>query len=134
MKRSLILTVLICFHLIINACSLRPESAQDDSPFIPSEEPPPTAVPTAEGLVNTGNLAAANREVAAVKMAVQTYQLNTGSWPKDSNDLFDDGYLDKKPEEVYKFNTTTGIISGITSSGKWITAGFSFDATTQKWQ
>ena len=132
MKRLLVLTALICLYLIINACNLRSE--QDNSPFIPSVESPPTAAPAIGGLVNTGNLAAANSEVIVVKTAAQTYHLNTGSWPRDSNDLFHDGYLDKKPEETYKFNTTTGIISSITSSGKWITIGFSFDVTAQKWK
>lgn len=133
MKSLLITASLICLILILTTCSNTDSQKQADSPILPTT-PPPTAVPAIDGFIEKGNLAAANSEVVIVKLAADTFHAVTGTWPSDSHHLVTAGYLDKEPEETYKFDTTSGKISGVTSSGKWITAGLVFNVKTQKWK
>ena len=91
-------------------------------------------VPNTGSFLSTANLAAANHEVAAVKAAAAAEYNEDGTWDADSSTLYSQGYLDRAPEETYSFDTGNWIINGVTSTGKWITAGLSFNVTTQQWE
>jgi len=90
-------------------------------------------IPNVSGFLKTGNLAAANSEVATVKTATAAYNAdNNGSWPTTSDDLT--AYLDKPTQEKYDIDTATGLIkSGEGAGGHWETLGFTFDADSQLW-
>ena len=90
-------------------------------------------IPNVSGFLRTGNLAAANSEAAAVKTAAAAEYAETGSWEASSSGFYAAGYLDRAPEETYTFSTTTGLITGVSSSGKWVSAGFSFSTGNQTW-
>ncbi len=84
--------------------------------------------------LTTANLAVANSEAAAVKTAATTDYMEDGTWDSDPSILYSEGYPDRAPEETYSFNTNNRIISGVTGSVKWRTAGLSFNITTQQWE
>jgi prepilin-type N-terminal cleavage/methylation domain-containing protein len=88
-------------------------------------------LPNVTGFLKTGNLAAANTEVATVKTAAAAYYADSGDWPGDSATLYTGGYLDREPEAVYTF--ANGLITGVTDTGKWGGAGLTFDSSTQQW-
>lgn len=89
-------------------------------------------LPNVSGFLATGNLAAANSEVAAVKTAAAASYAASGSWPSDSTGLRAAGYLDREPKQTYPISTTTGLVTAI-SSGYWIDQGFTFNTTNQSW-
>ena len=89
-------------------------------------------LPNVGGFLSTGNLAAANSEAAAVRTAAAADYADGGSWPTDSANLYTDGLLDRAPEETYSFDGN-GLIDGIDTTAKWITAGFTFDTDNQTW-
>ena len=134
MKKSILATMLVFILLILTACSLPSSQTPEEESSKPSIAPSQAPVPAVSGFFGTGSLSAANSEVVVVKSAAKTYHLYTGTWPSDSNDLVNHGYLDRKPKEIYTFDATNGTINGIASSGRWIKAGFSFKVKTQKWQ
>jgi hypothetical protein len=131
MKRLLVIITLICFLLILTTCSNTDSQQQAESPILPTT---PSPAPSVGGFIEKGSLTAANSEVVIVKLAADTFHAVTGTWPSDSHQLVTAGYLDREPEETYRFDTNSGKISGVTSSGKWITAGLVFDVKTQKWK
>ena len=91
-------------------------------------------IPNTGSFLNTANLVSANNEVAAVKAAFITDRNDDGTWDSDSATLHSEGYLDRDPQETYTFDTDNQKISGVTSSGKWIMEGLSFNTSTQQWE
>mgnify|MGYP001039079573 CR=1 FL=1 len=80
-------------------------------------------------------LAAANTEVANVKMAALAYYADSnGGWPDDSTNLIGTvNYLDEAPDATYYFNPTTYFVDNATA-GDGYTEGLSFNATSQQWE
>jgi hypothetical protein len=139
MKRRIIfltaINLLLIALLLLSCTSLAEEEAtQTEEPSNPSAGSIPSVAPAAGPLINQGNLIAANSEVTIIKTAASNYRTITGNWPRNSIDLIINGYLDREPEETYTFDQNTGKIRGVTSSGRWITNGFTFDVATQKWK
>ena len=139
MKRRIIFLTainLLLIALLLLSCtsSAEEEATQTEEPSNPSAGSIPSVAPAAGPLINQGNLTAANSEVTVIKTAANNYRTITGSWPRNSIDLIINGYLDREPEETYTFDPNTGKIRGVTSSGRWITNGFTFDVATQKWK
>ncbi len=90
-------------------------------------------LPNVGGFLKTGNLAAANTEVASVKTAAAAfYSDNDGTWPATSAVLYS-VYLDKPPEEIYTIKPEDGTIDGVTSTGKWKAQDFFFSVPNQQW-
>ncbi len=139
MKKSVIFSItvsVLLIALVLSSCtsSAEEEATQTEQPSIPSAGSIPSVAPAVGPLINEGNITAANSEVTIIKTAANNYRTITGSWPRNSIDLIINGYLDREPEETYTFDSNTGKIRGVTSSGRWITNGFSFDVATQKWK
>ncbi len=87
-------------------------------------------LPNVSGFLSTGNLAAANSEVAAVKTASAAYYAGGGTFPSTSGAYT--AYLDRAPKATYGF-TTVGMVS--TAAGYWDAApnNFIFSTTNQTW-
>lgn len=134
-KAAAVVLVLIP-ALLVSSCSgsTGEDEAQTEQPPIPSAGSIPSAIPAVGPLINQGNLTAANSEVTVIKTAAGNYRTITGSWPRNSIDLILNGYLDREPEETYSFDPNTGKIRSVSSSGRWITSGFTFDVANQKWK
>ncbi len=83
------------------------------------------------GLISTGQINAANTEVANVRTAATGYMAsNNGVWPADSTVLAP--YLSASPETTYTFNVDNGLITSTT--GGWADQGLTFSTASQMWQ
>ncbi len=77
-------------------------------------------------------LAAANAEVASVKIANQAYATeHNGKYASSSSQLIQ--YLKGTPDATYYFNTDSGAITKVVN-GSGITKTFQWDAMTQMWK
>ena len=83
------------------------------------------ALPNLSRFITTGNIAAANSEAGAVKMAVMAYSAdNDGTMPSSTTSLV--GYLSGVMKGAYTINsdgsvTGTGGWTGLTwTNGKWV--------------
>ena len=82
-------------------------------------------LPNVGGFLKTGNLAAANAEVAAVKTASAAFYADGGAFPvTDSNASFYPTYLDKPSKSKYHF-TAVGIVDEAPADG-WTVSPYSF--------
>ena len=96
-------------------------------------------VPNLAAFLGTGNLAAANTEVANVKTATLAYYAdNGGSWPGTSAALTISGggsvdYLNAPPDATYTFDVDDGLITNGTS-GSGFTSALTFNVTGQEWR
>jgi hypothetical protein len=139
MKRRILFLMainILLIALLLLSCnsSTEEEATQTEQPTNPSAGSIPSVAPAVGPLIDQGNLTAANSEVTIIKTAANNYRTITGSWPRNSIDLIINGYLDREPEETYTFDPNNGTIRGVSSSGRWITAGFTFDVANQKWK
>jgi prepilin-type N-terminal cleavage/methylation domain-containing protein len=66
-------------------------------------------IPNVFGFLRTGNLAAANTEVATVKTAAAAYYAEKGFDADDSNQVFSGGFIEKAPKSLYNFDNVTYI-------------------------
>jgi type IV pilus assembly protein PilA len=91
-------------------------------------------VPNVSGFIASGNLSAANAEVATIQTAAVAYSAaNNGTYPDDSTVLgsyLNGGTLKAK----YTFNTSGKIVSPVdgTITGGWGT-GMDFSLSKQQW-
>jgi hypothetical protein len=77
-------------------------------------------------------LAAANAEVASVKIANQAYAAeHDGKYASSSNQL--SKYLKGTPDATYYFNVDSGIITRAVN-GDGFTEAFFWDSATQMWK
>jgi hypothetical protein len=77
-------------------------------------------------------LAAANAEVATVKIANQAYATeHDGKYASSSNQLTK--YINGTPDATYYFNTDSGAITKAVN-GSGITKPFHWDSAAQKWK
>lgn len=88
-------------------------------------------MPNVAAFLNAANLAAANIEANAVRTAADASYSEAGNWPKESNNLASDGFLDREPKEIYSFYNTDSFIDDIDSTGKWIEEGLSFNVVKE---
>ena len=88
-------------------------------------------LPNVGGFLATGNLAAANTEIAQVKTGAAAQYAETGTWPGDSSGLRSAEFLDREPKAVYTFNTDNGLVTGATPTD-W-GQGFTLDTANQTW-
>ncbi len=90
-------------------------------------------IPNVSSFRTSGDLAAANKELAAVRTAADAYRSNQpdpdNGWPYDSNELHSAGYLSGLPRGHYVFNRTPKIVE---DPGGW--PGLVFNLTGQKWE
>jgi type IV pilus assembly protein PilA len=84
-------------------------------------------VPNVAGFMTSGQLNAANTEVANVKTAAVGYLAENGDWPDDSDDLT--AFIEGTPKVVYTF--TNSQITDVTGEG-WGDA-ISWDSDSQTW-
>lgn len=93
-------------------------------------------VPSLTAFLGTGNLAAANSEVASVETAALAYYADNDDWPGDAGDLTIDGggsvdYLDSAPVYEYGFDAFGKVT--VTDGEKWGSTELTFDDDTHKW-
>ena len=91
-------------------------------------------LPNVGGFLATGNLAAANTEVATTKTASAAYYADGLIFPvTDSNTSFYPTYLDKETKSTYSF-TTVGIVASAPTDG-WALSPhlFTFSTDNQVW-
>jgi len=92
-------------------------------------------VPNLAGFLGTGNVAAANTEVANIETATLAYYAdNDGTWPEDSSTLSTDGYISAAPKyAVYTFDSW-GKVTGADPTAAAGSAGITFDTTDCEWE
>jgi len=94
-------------------------------------------IPNVSSFVSTGNVSAANSEVATVKTAAAAYSAeNNGAFPATSTACA--AYLDRATKTVYTLNTTTGAITGVDGTAGTLEdadayPGLSFSLADQQW-
>jgi prepilin-type N-terminal cleavage/methylation domain-containing protein len=66
-------------------------------------------IPNVFGFLRTGNLAAANTEVATVKTAAAAYYAENGFVAADSTVVFSGGFIEKATKSTYSFDNVTYI-------------------------
>ena len=91
-------------------------------------------VPNLAGFLGTGNVAAANIEVANVESAVLAYHADhDGAWPDDSSVLSTGGYLSAAPEDNYTFNGFGKVVPAVPTA--WGThTDIVWNAGDHEWQ
>ncbi len=85
-------------------------------------------------LMNSGQVAAANTEVANVKTASKSYLVDFGTYPETTDNLTTGAiqYLEGTLKAKYHFGSDSGNITAVdTVSGGW--TGMTFDETSQQW-
>jgi type IV pilus assembly protein PilA len=87
-------------------------------------------VPNVAGFMTSGNLNAANTEVANVKTAAVGYLAENGAWPADSDALT--AFLEGTLKAKYTF--TNSLITGVSGSQWGSTITFNTDADKQVWE
>lgn len=88
-------------------------------------------VPNLAGFLTTGNVAAANTEVANVETAALAYYADNGVWPTDANLLNTQGYISAAPVENYGFDP----YGKVTASGDWGThTDVAWNSGSHKWE
>ena len=100
-------------------------------------------VPSVSSLITTGNITAANIEALNIKTAASAYASNNGSFPSDSDYLWNDPtetdeYISSPPRAYYIFDTNTGKITNATFNtpghipdSPWV--GIKWDNTIDLW-
>ena len=98
-------------------------------------------VPNLASFIGTGTVAAANTEAANVETAALAfYADHDGTWPDDSDDLYDsaalpNSYLSDEPRAVYTFGAAS--YGKITAADATVAAipwtGIKWDGTKHKW-
>jgi type IV pilus assembly protein PilA len=90
-------------------------------------------VPNLAGFLTTGNVAAANTEVANVESASLAYYADhDGAWPTNSTTLSTDGYISAVPKyAVYTFDTW-GKVDTVTENSP-AADDIEWDDTNHKW-
>lgn len=91
-------------------------------------------VPNLATFLGTGQVAAANTEVANVETAALAYYADNSTWPADANTLDTDGYLSGLPIHAnYLFDTfgRVSLADATTSSAAPTT--IEWDKPTHKW-
>ena len=90
-------------------------------------------IPRVSGFMRSGNVAAANTEAAAVKVACVAYSVeHEQGLPASSDDLVSGGYLDRDPRSTYEFSEP-GTIDPAPTDGWAVDYGFTFDVDKQLW-
>jgi len=91
-------------------------------------------VPNLPGFLGTGNVAAANTEVANVESAALAFFAdNDGAWPDDSDNLAADYINDTPKYAVYEFDAY-GRVGTVTTTQAATDAGIAWDADDHEWQ
>ena len=68
-------------------------------------------IPNIEGFKGTGTLSAARTELQNVKTAAAGFYAERNVWPGDSNEI--SGFISDKPNAIYIFDTTNGLVIGV---------------------
>ena len=74
-------------------------------------------IPNVSGFLGTGNLAAANTELANVKTAALAYRGQNDAWPASSIAL--GSLIDGTPKATYVFDNATGTVVDVLPSYSW---------------
>jgi len=91
-------------------------------------------VPNLSGFIVTGNVAAANTEVANVESgAIAFHASNNGAWPDSSANLVGDYISDTPKYAVYTFDSF-GKVDTVDATGAATGAGIVWNAADHKWQ
>lgn len=88
-------------------------------------------VPNLAGFLGTGEVAAANTEVANVETAALAYYANNDAWPSDSDDLGTDYLSDTPKYAVYTFDSY-GKVNGVSTDVS--PASITWNDTTDEWE
>ena len=93
-------------------------------------------VPNLATFLGTGNVAAANTEVANVETAALAYYADhDGAWPTDADTLTTDGYLDANAVENYTFNSFGKVIPEHPGAAGWGgDTSIIWDSGAHKWK
>ena len=91
-------------------------------------------VPNLAGFLTTGNVAAANTEVANVESAALAYYADhDGTWPTNSGDLVSD-YISNTPKyAVYEFDPY-GKVTNVSATTAASSAGITWVAADHEWK
>jgi len=91
-------------------------------------------VPNLASFLGTGNVAAANTEVANVESAALAYHANhDGTWPDDSDNLAADYINDTPKYAVYEFDAY-GRVGTVAATQAATDAGIAWNADDHEWQ
>lgn len=93
-------------------------------------------VPSLTAFLGTGNLAAANSEIASVETSALAYYADNDGWPTAAGDLTIAGggtvdYLDSAPVYAYGFDAFGKVT--VTAGDTWGSTTLTFDSGTHKW-
>jgi type IV pilus assembly protein PilA len=89
------------------------------------------AIPNVMNFIKSGNVAAANSEIANIETAAAAYAAaNNGSFPATSTACA--AYLSDAPHDT--FTLTNGLVMDAPSTAYWTGKGLTFNETSNQWQ